>query len=279
MSKEKERKPIKALIIDDSTDYTRELTLKAAGRQIILRSSTNWQQGFDLIKADKQLQFVILDARCYITETQETGTESERFLVKAIRELEAWMRENNKYIPFCINTGYSDLKHIFEGEYRLFSKDDNSDTLFEYIWNEYHKSLNGQFSINFPEPALFTEQFFTEENKEKIALLFQNDRFMKPGVEDRRKNLADIRVISEHFWDILAVEYLNEDLKKFKDEPSKRTGLYIYKINNGDEKKIPEFIYYWSRTLFDLSSEYAMHNSIGDQTLEQFPTKYLITSL
>ena len=275
----KDRKPIKALIIDDSQDYTRALTLKAAGRQIILRSATNWQQGFEIIKSEKQLQFVILDARCFIHETQEAGTESERFLIKAIKELESWRRDNNRFIPFCVNTGYSDLKHLFENEYNVFSKDHNPDLLFDHIWKEYTQSAIGLLSINYSEPFEFVDQYFSEENKEKMALLCQGDRFLKPGIDDRRKNLADIRIISEHYWDILAVEYLKEDLNRYKDEPSKRTGLYIYKINNGEEKKIPEFIYYWSRTLFDLSSEYAMHNSISDSNLEKLPSKYLIASL
>ncbi len=271
-----ERKPIRVLIIDDDADYTKQLTIPAAKRQILLKSATNWQQGFDIIKGDNLIRFIILDARCFINETQVAGTESERFLITAIDELKEWQRSNGRFIPFCINTGYADSKKMFDHQYNVFSKDDNVEVLLNYVWDEYQKSGIGQFSSQYPEPFEFVSDYFTQENKEVISALFNNNKFLKTGQKDRIDNLGDLRRLYEHFWDIMHIDYLERDINEFPSSDGKRTA----KIKDAVNAKItiPKIISNWADNLYFAASKYGDHNPVDDRQLKLLPSNYAVAS-
>ena len=271
-----ERKPIRVLIIDDDADYTKQLTIPAAKRQILLKSATNWQQGFDIIKGDNLIRFIILDARCFINETQVAGTESERFLITAIDELKEWQRSNGRFIPFCINTGYADSKKMFDQQYNVFSKDDNFEVLLNYVWDEYQKSGIGQFSSQYPEPFEFVSDYFTQENKEVISALFNNNKFLKTGQKDRIDNLGDLRRLYEHFWDIMHIDYLERDINEFPSSDGKRTA----KIKDAVNAKItiPKIISNWADNLYFAASKYGDHNPVDDRQLKLLPSNYAVAS-
>lgn len=271
-----DRKPIRVLIIDDDPAYTMQLTSSAAKKQLILKAATNWQQGFDLIKADNLIRFIILDARCFINETQVAGTESEAFLITAIDELKEWQRSKGRFIPFCINTGYADSKRMFEHQYRVFSKDDNVEALLSYIWEEHQKTGIGLFALQYPEPFEFVDKYFTEENKEVISGLFNNNRFLKAGQKDRIDNLGDLRRLYEHFWDILHTDYLERNISEFPSGDGKRTAKIKDAVNA--KSTIPKILSNWADNLYFAASKYGDHNPVDDRQLKLLPSNYAISS-
>ena len=271
-----DRKPIRVLIIDDDPAYTMQLTSSAAKKQIILKSATNWQQGFDVLKVDNLIRFIILDARCFINETQVAGTESEQFLVTAIDELKEWQRSKGLFIPFCINTGYADSKKMFEHKYRVFSKDDNVDMLLSYVWDEYQKLGIGLFALQYPEPFEFVNEYFTEENKEILSGLFNNNRFLKTGQKDRIDNLGDLRRLYEHFWDLMQIDYLERNINEFPSSDGKRTAKIKEAVNS--KITIPRLLSNWADNLYFAASKYGDHNPVDDRLLKLLPTNYTIAS-
>ncbi|AEA43688.1 hypothetical protein [Fluviicola taffensis] len=137
----KNQRPINAFIIDDKQDYIESLRIAARSKRIILDSSTNLETGIDVIKNNKQIDFVILDGKCFVDQDQElTGSTVSNIPVRAKSQIDDINREQNRCIGYCVNTGfYDDLQGNFDGVFTIFKKDDD-EKLLDFVINEVSQS-------------------------------------------------------------------------------------------------------------------------------------------
>ncbi|WP_306642372.1 hypothetical protein [Sanyastnella coralliicola] len=138
----KKERPIYALIIDDKQDYCDALAGSARAERILLKSATNLEDGIEVLKNDKKIDFVILDGKCFVNADMETsGSTSNNIPHRAKDEIVKINNEQNREISFCVNTGFvDDLQESFEGIFEVFDKDKDSTDLFSHIKREVAQS-------------------------------------------------------------------------------------------------------------------------------------------
>jgi hypothetical protein len=135
MNKEKEEIRISVLIIDDDKDYCESLAGSALMVDVDLKSSTNLEDGIEILRTDTSIMFVILDGNCFLNSDQEsTSFTSENIPHHAKGIIDEINRDQDRLIGYCVNTGFvNDLKKSFDGIFKVFDKDQKSAELFSYI--------------------------------------------------------------------------------------------------------------------------------------------------
>lgn len=147
----KKERPINAFIIDDKQDYIDSLKTAARAKRILLKSSTNLEMGMEAIEKDKGIDFVILDGRCFIDQDQElTGTTATNIPIRAKSKLDKINHDQNRNIQFCVNTGFSDDKGMYEGVFTIFEKTDH-EALLDHIKEALSNSESYQLKNKYVE--------------------------------------------------------------------------------------------------------------------------------
>src|SRR5574343_93596 len=95
---------IKVLLVDDKEDYCQSLVGVGRLSNLNIVYRLDWETGFEVLKNDPSIEFVILDGKGKIEEDQEV--EKDNFVFKAIKDITQWSEKNKKHIPYCVNTGF-----------------------------------------------------------------------------------------------------------------------------------------------------------------------------
>lgn len=137
----KTNRAINAFIIDDQEDYIEAIKVSARSKRIILDSSRNLETGIEAIRRNKNIDFVILDGKCFLHEDQEvTGSTVNNIPIRAKGQLDDINREQNRSIRYCVNTGFYDELHShLEGVFTVFKKD-GSESMLDFILEEVGQS-------------------------------------------------------------------------------------------------------------------------------------------
>ena len=124
----KKDKPIKVLIIDDKKDYCDSLSGSARKHRIQIKSSSNLENGIQMLRDDSKYEFVILDGRAFENEDDEDSNKTvDNIPYKAKEQIDQINRENNREIGYCVNTGFVDqFAASLEGLFKVFEKDNSS---------------------------------------------------------------------------------------------------------------------------------------------------------
>lgn len=142
---------IRILLVDDKEDYCESLVGVAGINDLEVVYALDWETGFDLLKKDSRIEFVILDGKGKIEADQER--EKGNFVIRAMHDLNAWNHQQKKHIPFCVNTGFLDNFENLEENVEVFEKNARSrDRMFRYIREEVEKSEYRTAKLLFPEP-------------------------------------------------------------------------------------------------------------------------------
>ena len=103
------------LMIDDDRDNFDSLKNKAAYKGIMLKYAESLEEMLDELKANLQIDAVILDGKGFRKKGQLKGTEKEDFVHEALTELKILEREQDRIIPKCVYTAwYDQLKDSLE---------------------------------------------------------------------------------------------------------------------------------------------------------------------
>jgi hypothetical protein len=194
----KNQRPIKAFIIDDKQDYIESLRISARSKRIILESSTNLETGIDLIRKNKQIEFVILDGKCFVDQDQElTGSTASNIPIRAKGLIDDINREQNRNVRYCVNTGfYDDLHGQFEGVFNVFKKDDE-EQLLNFIIDEVSQSelykLKNKYNESF-------ECFDLNIIDPKYMGLLQDVLTSLEKAEYQKKNITPLRDLLEAIY-------------------------------------------------------------------------------
>lgn len=212
----KNQRPIKAFIIDDKQDYIESLRISARSKRIILESSTNLETGIEIIRNNKQIEFVILDGKCFVDQDQElTGSTASNIPVRAKGLIDDINREQNRNVRYCVNTGfYDDLHGQFDGVFRIFKKDDE-EQLLNFIIDEVSNSelykIRNQYNDCF---MVFDNGIIAPEKQElleKFILRLENKNYDKDGFNIGREILEEIFLSLINNYNCIPKECLKSD--------------------------------------------------------------------
>jgi hypothetical protein len=142
--------PIRVLLVDDKKDYCESLSGPARHKNIQIVYKLDWETGFEVLKEDPLIEFIILDGKGKAEADQEV--EHESFAMKAMKDIDIYGGKINKYIPYCLNTGYVDSFSTFKGNVTIFEKTDSQrNEMFDHIISEVEKSKYRTLRIPFEE--------------------------------------------------------------------------------------------------------------------------------
>lgn len=184
---------IKVLLVDDKEDYCESLAGVARMNHLQVVYALDWETGFELLKKDSRIEFVILDGKGKIEADQER--EKGNFVIRAMNDLNAWNHQQRKYIPFCVNTGFLDNFENLEGNVEVFEKNARSrDRMFQYIREEVEKSEYRTLRKRFPEAFKAFDRGIISSKYEYLLLEMIKSH---NGEDYRKKNLTTQRDIIE----------------------------------------------------------------------------------
>lgn len=208
-------KPVKVLLVDDKEDYCISLAGKARYSNIQIEYKLDWETGFEFLKKNPNIEFVILDGKGKKNADQET--EKDNFFMQAKSDLDKYSLKIGKHIPYCLNTGFIDRFETVEGLVEIFGKSgDESDRMFNYIFDEISKSPSRTSRIIFEEPFLVFDQGIISPQYETLLVqiieCYENQDF-------RKKNLTILRDLLEAIFKSLGTQsipciprvFFNED--------------------------------------------------------------------
>lgn len=189
--------PIKVLLVDDKEDYCLSLSGAARSKNIQIVYKLDWETGFEVLKEDPRIEFVILDGKGKIEADQET--EKDNFAIRAKDDIKDYGHQIGRYIPCCLNTGFMDNFTNFEGSIKIFEKSEaHRDIMFQYIMDEVGKSDYRKARMHFNEPfASFDKDIINPNHKNLLVDIinaFINKDYRKININLQRDLLEAILI-------------------------------------------------------------------------------------
>lgn len=141
---------IKVLLVDDKKDYCVSLSGVARNSNLQIIYNLDWETGFEVLKNDPKIEFVILDGKGKIEADQET--EKDNFVIRAMIDIDEYAQKQGKNIPYCVNTGFMERFEALEGNVKIFEKNEKErDQMFQYILDEVMQSEYRTIRMQFDE--------------------------------------------------------------------------------------------------------------------------------
>jgi hypothetical protein len=188
-------KPIKVLLVDDKKDYCESLSGVARNSNIKVEYKLDWETGFEVLKNDPTIEFVILDGKGKIEADQET--EKDNFVIRAMKDIDTYSNQVGKHIPYCVNTGFMERFESLEDNVNIFEKNDKQrDKMFQYITEEVTKSEYRTSRLKYKDPFIaFDKGIMNTEHEHllvQIILASEMKDFRKKNINVQRDLLEAI---------------------------------------------------------------------------------------
>ncbi len=213
----KKNRPISVLIIDDKPDYCDALAGSARTEQILIQPATNLEDGIQILKDDKKIEFVILDGKCFVDADQEvSGSTSNNIPHRAKSYIDEINRDQNREVGYCVNTGFvDDLKESFDGIFTVFDKDKSSTELISFIKTSVADSDIRKLKRQYKEAFEVFEKDILSEDKEELLINLVNrlesKNYSKDGFNVGREILEEIFLALINDYDCIPEECLKND--------------------------------------------------------------------
>lgn len=272
------QKPINILLLEDVDVYRGSFKTLAQKERIIVKDFDNVEDILGEIRLNhKTYQFLVLDARAYMQEGQKEGTEDEMNLLRLLTELNDLKYKSGIDIPYCINTGFSDLKLRLGStvDCPIFEKG-NEKALFAHIWDTYSKSDRAKLLNGYPYIFDFVFDRFGDVEAETIADMFTGEKFRAKPIATRKNNLNCLRSTAEHLIDILHKDFLNNQAGIITTQGRRLGEITDYLKNQAD---MPPHIYSTLTAIRKVAGQYGAHNPANSQLEEEYPSEDFITGL
>lgn len=270
----KNDRPISALIIDDKPDYCDALAGSARAEQILLQSATNLEDGIQLLKDNKKIEFVILDGKCFVDGDQEvTGSTSNNIPHRAKVFIDEINRDQNREVGYCVNTGFvDDLQESFDGIFQVFDKDKSSTELFNHIKLTASASETRKLKRLYNQPFQVFDNGIINIDKEMLLVNLLNrlesNNYDKDGFNVGREILEEIFLALINNYECIPDECLKPDGRPnlqscsiFMGSKGKKTNLIIGLNTYPNPFDIPNHISwtfgYLKENLSELSHTYS----------------------
>lgn len=271
-------KPINILLYEDNQTYRDSFKLKAQQKRIIVDATDNVDDLLETLEDNpRKHKFVVLDARAYLHEGQANGTESEANLHKIFREIEKIARKQDRAIPFCINTGFAEIKLQYQEvlQCSIYEKG-NEDELLQFIWDSYNNSDGAKLRMNYPEVFEFADTYFKDADLEVLSNLLDKRRFESNNIVDRISNLSSLRRLVEHIMDIVFEFHLNHQASIIRNRSTRASDVINYLNGNGS---VPPQIFGNVVNILKTASNYGSHTPEQAAQIADYPTNDSIHGL
>ena len=186
---------IKILLVDDKDDYCQSLVGIGRQNNLNIVYELDWEKGFEVLKNDPKIEFVILDGKGKIEEDQEV--EKDNFVFRAIKDITKWSSESKNYMPFCVNTGFIERFEALDGNAKIFQKSDKQrDEMFQFIKDEVKKSEYRTIRMEFNEPFKAFDAGILHKSYEHLLIdmikAYKNQDYRKKNLTVQRDLLEAI---------------------------------------------------------------------------------------
>ncbi|NJI72725.1 hypothetical protein HCX49_05865 [Sphingobacterium kitahiroshimense] len=270
---------INIILYDDDKSYAESLMITARRRRVLIKWVDNVQDLFiELENKPKKYVFVILDARAYSEPGQKKGEEDEMNLIDIFSRFSNLKSEKNIIIPFCINTGFAELKTKiakYKIECPIFDKG-SEEALLDYIIKGFNNSDLGKLLYEFPDIFKFCSRHFDESDFAVIFKLFDKGKFQATEIADRISTLASLRRITEHLGDKIYDLYLGKHGPTISSPASRVKDIFYYLHNNKD---IPSHLYFFVLNVHGVGSSYGSHTPENASKESDYPSIFFISGL
>ena len=167
---------MKMLIIDDSLPYVEALYRDVQRSNIMLCHAGSLEEGKELFEGSEGggIVGIILDVKCLKTRRQEVPDNS--FITAAIK----YFGEKAAHLPLVVLTGetdqYNNLKELYEGTLRVFSKGRDEHDMIAFLVAEAGKLAWVKLRLQYPDVfAVIDRHLDTEAEQELITCLKEID--------------------------------------------------------------------------------------------------------
>lgn len=266
------------IFIDDDDDLRDSFKGAAIAHELDVIGFSNLQNAKEYLAEHPNIKFAILDAKCFVDEGQEKGTEDIDFLMLATKAIEEISKENKVKIPLCIYTGFAEFKDKFKRlGYQIFEKAKDEEKMFRFILHEISQLDDVILAEKYPVVFDFAAHYFNTTNYQRLIGLLKDENHKRNDKKSVADNLATIRVLSEHLMDKIAEEILNKHPDEIGPTSGKRMLLILDAIN--PTWIVPDFLSHGIKNLYYTCSKYGNHNP-NLRDLETFtPNAYTVETL
>lgn len=252
---------IKVLLVDDKEDYCQSLVGIGRQNNLNIVYELDWEKGFEVLKNDTKIEFVILDGKGKIEEDQEV--EKDNFVIRAMKDIDNWSNQKKQNMPYCVNTGFMDSFGALDGNVKIFEKTEKDrNKMFEFIRTEVELSDYRTIRMQFNEPFKVFDLGIIDKTYEHLLIdiitAYQNQDY-------RKKNITVQRDLLEAIFKSLnnpipcIIDSFFDATKKHKPNLENCT-KYIENINVNGHKlnlPVPQIIKSAFRKLKESTSEYS----------------------
>jgi hypothetical protein len=271
-------KPLNILLYEDNAGYRDSFKLAAQRKRIITESFDNVDTILEALEGNpRKHKFVVLDARAYLHEGQSQGTESEANLHKIFREIQRIAKDQDRVIPYCINTGFAEIKLQYQEVLScpIFEKGDE-ENLFKFIWESYNNTDAAKLRTDYPQVFEFADSFFDDPNMEILSSILHNKKYESNGIVDRVENLSKLRRLFEHTMDIVFSDYLNQQNGIIRNRASRGSDILNHLNQNGI---VPPQIFGAGVNIQKVSSNYGSHTPEQASNIADYPSSNSVIGL
>lgn len=205
--------PIKVLLIDDEKEFCVSISGEARSHRILIDHVQNLEMGMEKLTNDKTIQFVILDGKCLIDQDQ--ATPKNNFVYNAISKINELCQLDDRYIPFCVNTGFmDDFAESLDGLTRVFKKGADNTPLFEYVKGAVANTPEAEIENRYqPAFQVFQDQILDSTTKPDLIKLVQKikESYDPNNFNSVRKVLEEIYLVLIHKYNFIPKDFVNRN--------------------------------------------------------------------
>lgn len=284
-------KAIHILLIDDEqkeSAFIESFQNKARDFGMKITHFERGKTGLEELKVNSyKYEALILDARCIWDEKQEYP--DDKFLTRAVAELERLERELYKTYPTVVNTGYieafqQEREFIVSRQGEIFEKatDDESKSIriFEFLKDKIENSEEWKYRDVF---EIFDENYLNSSFRGHFLKLLKTCNSDDPT--EIKKNLALLRSLQEEIF-----QTLNKKDPQIVPDYATKPNVSFWKVHkhlSGNKEKHNNYqpttevfqnnwIEYLSEVIYKIASDNGSHNPYENTPL---PNTYTIQSL
>ncbi|NVO01024.1 MAG: hypothetical protein HXX17_17070 [Geobacteraceae bacterium] len=266
--------PLKMLIIDDSLSYVESLYRDVQRFNILLRHAGSLEEGKALFEGGEgsSIVGVILDVKCKKTRQQEVPDSS--FITAAIK----YFSEKASHLPLVVLTGetdqYSNLKQLYEGTLRVYSKGLNENLMVEFLLSEAEKLDWVKLRLAYPDVFTAIDRFLDKEAEQELLTCLKS--LDTSDFTIIKNSLGCLRRLQEKIY--LALNRADEELlpKRFVAGELNVVGAYKHLSETGEVERY-KIIDRFAELIYKITSDNGAHTPHANPKYP--PTRYSVNTV
>ncbi len=268
------RTTIPMLVIDDDLSYVEALNRDARRFHIALIHAGSLEEGKELYEGrnGRSLGGLVLDVKC-LKECHQKVPDSS-FIAAAVR----YFGEKAPSLPMVALTGepdqYRNMKELFEGTLRVFSKGRDEEEMLAWLREEAEKLDMVRISASHPEVFAVTGRHLGRDAEEELLRCLRDMESADPTTI--RNTLVGIRRFQERIY--IALSKCDEALlpARLVSGEINMVGCYKHLVENGTVERY-RIIDRFAELVYKVTSDNGSHTPYADPKYS--PTSYTVRAV